>query len=840
MSNTFANYPAKYLLFNSQTTKNLAIVMEIEGVSTLYGIADTFTTVRYGDPGVVYGLPGLVYGGLRKLDGVKPYMILDGSMTIGQKIEPESGKGNIGTLTITLIDFNGEISQLITPGIVVDEILFSKQVKIYLGFTQTSFPQDYLIVYQGYFTSVDCPPGVVKFQISDTTTKVRQPICNMPMTNTTASIDSSTLAIPVLNTDGFYQQILGPDNTFDPTVGTFIRIEDEVMPYGPTGLAFEQFNVDSRGALGSAAVPHDIDTEVDNSIQFGIGPGINVIELALKIYLSGWGGPCETGILLGTFVYVPTTTPFFDDSVFTLIAQDGIRDLGLSIGDYFTVSGASNSGNNISGRITGFGDTSTTLNSVIFTDQTFILENPTTAVVALRSQYDTLPVDAGLKMRMRDVDVATFLYIKKTYFTSAGTSNVRLYVDAAIQAKDLITSELFLPFGLYGISRFGRISLSITKPPLPGVGKLVQIDWTSVLGPDKIHVTRSTNNRSFYNLVSYEFDFDPIAGTFGAIQYFLDTTSLNQFGDQVSQLPVQSKGLHSDLGGALVAQNRGTALLTRYKKCTIIIEITVNWTVGSLIEVSDIILLVDNGQLQIMNFETGVRNLGSQLYEVIDRQYNIMAGNVKLQLMGGLGFNVDSRFALYSPSSVIGVGSTSVNLVLTPSFGQTNIANELAKWTPLINLPIQVHSPDWSVVATTVIVGTGITDAMSIQVFPALPFSPTAGFVIDIAPYPTDTNKLTDSLLKTLYAHLTPTVAVTAGISDKVFTVDISDVSKFTLGNTVIVRSPDFAFTSPPVVVSDITGNQITVAKTLGFTPDSTYFVDGIGFHDGTNYYRYG
>src|SRR4051812_5155469 len=121
MSNTFANYPAKYLLFNAQTSKNLAIVMEIEGVSTLYGISDTFTSVRYGDPDLVYGLPGLVYGGLRKLSSIKSYMVLDGSMTIGQRIEPESGKGNIGTLTITLIDKNGEVSLLIAPGVIVDE-----------------------------------------------------------------------------------------------------------------------------------------------------------------------------------------------------------------------------------------------------------------------------------------------------------------------------------------------------------------------------------------------------------------------------------------------------------------------------------------------------------------------------------------------------------------------------------------------------------------------------------------------------------------------------------------------------------------------------------------------
>lgn len=813
--------------------------MEIEGVSTLYGIADTFTTVRYGDPDLVYGLPGLVYGGLRKLGGIKSYMMLDGSMTIGQRIEPESGKGNIGTLSITLIDKNGEISLLIAPGVVVDEILFKRQVRIWLGFTQTSYPEDYLIIYQGYFTSVDTPPGVVRFQISDTMSKVRQPIANMPMTKLSSAINNSTLTIPVFNTSGFYQQILGPDGTYDPLVETFIRIEDEIMSYGPAGLGGTQFNLTSRAVLGSVAVSHAIDAQVTNSIQIGSNVGINVIEFILKLLLSGWDGPCETGVKLNSFVFIDSAPPQFTFNAFTL-NQNAVIDLGLSVGDYFTISGASNPGNNVSGRITGFGDRLAVTNSVIFTDQTFILENPTTAVTSFRSQFDTLPIDIGLKMRMRDVDVATFLFIKNTYFTSAGSSNVRHYIDTAIQGLDLITTELCLPFGLYNISRFGRISLSITKPPLPGVGKLIQLDWTNVIDPDKIHVTRSTNNRSFYNLISYEFDFDPVSGNFGAIDYFFDTVSLNQMGDQVSQLPIQTKSLHSDLGGALIAQTRGNALLTRYKTCTLIIELTVNWTVGSLIEVSDIVLIVDNGQLQIMNFETGVRNIGAQLYEVIDRQYNIMSGTVKLKVMSGLGFNVNSRFALYSPSSQITSGSTTTNIKLTPSYGQTSIVAEIAKWTPLVGLPIQVHSYDWTVVGTTTIVAAGDPDPTALTVFPALGFTPAAGYIVDIAPYPSDTNKLTDALLKTLYTHLNPSLAITSGVDDFSFNVSLGDAALITQGSTIIVRVGNYSSQSPEVIVQSIVGTLVTTAKSLGFTPSSSDVVIGVGFLDGNGFYRYG
>lgn len=908
MSNSFANYPEKYLLFNSQTTKNLAIVMEIEGVSSLYGISDTFTQVRYGDPDLVYGLPGLVYGGLRKVGDVKSYMVLDGSMTIGQKIEPESGRGNIGTLTITLIDNNGEISQLIAPGIVVDEILFKRQVRIWLGFTQTSYPEDYLVVYQGYFTSIDTPPSVVKFQISDTMSKVRQPIANTNTTTITAAIGTTQTLIPVADPEGFYAPIMGPDGTYDPLVQTFIRVDDEIMLYDQNGIqttsgflfsvspanatvgavyttnsqnftvletiagdtelftsasgaptisgtltlvsgtgdatisftdniVLTNYIVVTRGMLGSVATTHDIEAQVTNSIQVGSTFGINVIEFILKLLLSGWDGPCETGIVLSTIGYVDGV---YISNAFTLSSQNAILDLGFSVGDYFTITGATNPDNNISGRITGFSNTLTLTNGAILTDQTFVSENPTSATGSFRSQFDTLPIELGLQIRMRDVDMQTFFFVKNTYFNAAGTSNVRLYVDTAIQGLDLIATQLCLPFGLYNISRFGKISISITKPPLPGVGKLVSLDWTNILNADKITVTRSTNNRSWYNLISYEYDYDPVGGTYGTIDYFLDSNSLNQFGGQVSQLPIQTNALHSDLGGPAISQTRGNALLTRYKTCTLIISVTVNWTVGSLIEVSDIVLINDNGQLQIMNYETGIRNLGSQLFEVIDRQYNIMDGTVALKVMSGLGFNVDSRFALFSPSSVLAGGSTSTQIILTPSFGQTDIMDELAKWTPLINLPVQVHSYDWSVVGQSTLVAVGNPNPMGLTLFPALGFTPGAGYIIDIAPYPNDTDKTEDSLLKTLYAHISPSVPITSGVSVTEFNVSSGDAVKLTVGNLILVRSSNYGTVSPEVTVSSISGTLVTTAKTLGFVPDSTYFVEGIGFRDGTGFYRWG
>lgn len=858
MANTFDNYPAVYLEYNQQLSKNLTVVMEIEGVPDLFGVAPTFTQVKYGDPNIVYGLTGLVYGGLRGLANLKPYIVLDSSFTISQRIEPEQGKGNVGTLVITCIDYNGEMSKIVSPGIIIPEIIYKPQIRVWIGFAQTSFPEDFVLLFQGYCTTVTCPMGLVQIELSDATAKVRQPLFNTTITALTGDIDAAVTTIPVLSTASFYTAILGPNGAFDPSVFTYITIDSEVMEYDATlPLDPANFTV-TRAALGTVAATHSNTTQVGNTILLGSnieGGGIHFIDCCLKFMLSGWDGPCETNIPLGNFNYIDPTL-MFQPNAFTLASQDAIRDLGLSIGDQFIISGATNLGNDLTGFITGFGDSIIT-NQVIFTDQVFIVETPTTAVSAFRSQYDTFPVAAGLMMRMRDIDVATWQYVKRTYF-SAGSNNISIYYSAAQMGISVIQTDILFPMGCYAISRFGRSSISVTKPPLPGVGKLVSLDYTNVINPQSITVARSSNSRTFYNLVSYQYNFDVNSGTYTSIQYFLDTKSLNQLGGQVSQLPITAPGLRDILSGALIAQARGGALLNRFKTCCIQINLTVNWSAGSTIEVSDIVKLTDNGQLQIMNFETGLRNLGVQLFEVIQRQYNIASGNVDLQLLGGLGFSVDSRFGLYSPTSILNSGCTTTTLRLVPSFGQTLISIELAKWTPYIGQQVVVHNLDYSVSGTTTIQGTSATDNSTLIVSPALGFVPAQGYFLDIPAYPSNTNKNDQLTYKLLYAHLSLSAPVTSGISTTQFNVSSGDAALMTVGNTVIVRNSYLAMSSIPgqsgvaiysqeVAITVIAGTLITVASALTdvnssspITPDNTYVVEGIGFHDGQAFYRYG
>lgn len=828
------NYPSKYLLFNQKLSKHLAIVLKIEGVPDLYGIADTYTAIRYGDAGIVYGLPGLVYGGLRRLGQVKPYMMLDSGLTIQQKVEPEQGKGNIGTMNISLIDFNGEISKLISPGQVVDEILSGKLCTLYLGYTETSFPEDYAIVYRGFITKTTCPPGKVTLQISDCTMKTRNPLFDVPsttLTNPIAATGGSPITITVGNTAKLHQQILGPNGQYDPTVQTYVVVDSEIMQYAATGILSATQILVTRPLLGSQLADHDVGAGVAGSVGFGFNVGgINAIDFALKLMLSGWNGPAVTGSQIQSFVYDYNGN--FVSNQFLLATDDATLDLGITPGDYFTVSG-STGGNNLSGLVTGVAVAVNGSTRLVQTNQTFNLENPTTAKVAFRSQYDTFPITCGMQCAPAAVDVSTFQAMKNTYFSS-GIFYLRSYYDSAAVGKDVVDGDIMLPIGAYGISRYGRISMAITKPPLPGSGtKLVQIDYTSVIDPDKIVVERAINMRSFYNEVSYEYDFDFANGAFSAVQYFLDTTSISQF-KQTNILPIQAKSVSSALGGASLAQQRGSALLGRFKKCLITIELTVNWGVGSLLEVSDIVLLKDNGTLKIMNFNTGVRDIGEELYEVIDRNYQILNGTVKLKLIGGLGFALTDRFGLISPSSILGTGNTTTKVRVTPSFGQTLVANEIAKWSPLVGCPVLVHNASWSVTGSSTITQVDPTDIAALILSPPLPFAPSAGNILEIAPY-----NMANSLLKKLYAFITPTVPVSGGISQTQFLVTTPFLSRIFAGNQAILRNPSYSLISNPATVVSVSGNTVTLGASAGFVPNNTFKMEGIGFADGLSYYKY-
>jgi hypothetical protein len=65
--------------------------------------------------GLTYGQSGLVYGGIITDDTIRPWISLESSLTISQRLEPEQGRASISQMSLTIIDKNGEVSKILSP-----------------------------------------------------------------------------------------------------------------------------------------------------------------------------------------------------------------------------------------------------------------------------------------------------------------------------------------------------------------------------------------------------------------------------------------------------------------------------------------------------------------------------------------------------------------------------------------------------------------------------------------------------------------------------------------------------------------------------------------------------
>lgn len=911
-----SSYPINYELQNDASTKYLNIVVEFEGTSTRFSLLPTYRKVEWGTPGIVYGQDGLLWGGILVDTTIKPIISPNTQLVIDQKIEPEQGRGSAATMNLEFVDLDGFMSEFVTPGIYLDEILGGKLVKIYMGYQNTNFKEDYFVIFRGYVSMITAAPTKVILQLTDANLKRRQQIFKLgktqlrqvnqgfqftdvnfvgntitlpahefqngnivqlftggslpagisPATNyyivnrTPTTIQLSltlsgpvisllsqgsgassiylygigplTAYIPVIASSDFVQPVLGPDGLYDSSIGTYAKIDNEIMSYSPSGLASESITV-LRAQRDTIAADHSTtgQTAVDNICEL-VG---NIIDLSLKLMLSGWGGVWKSNIVIKKFVQ--TSDPNYGDISTALILPntiDAIDEYGLSPGDYIYITGATNPLNNGQRIITGFLDLAGTPNNIILVDSPFVIEVSTAAIFSTRSQYDTLPVSCGSKLNPTDIDVQSWQQVKSQYLGQP-INTFRIYVTSPQSGKEFIESQFLLPAGAYSVTRFGRLSLTLTKPPLAGEN-LVVIDTKNVIDPQTITVTRGLNNRRFFNQVQYTFDYDDSGNSTNKVVRF-DSESISTT-DTTSVLPISAQGLRTENGAQDFINKRLNFLLSRYKSAAIEIKVKVNWRAASLIEVSDIVALYDNGTLKITNLETGERNMGEVLLEVIQRTIDIKTGVGSLTLLNQTGYLISDRFAGIAPSSLVGIGSNTTEVVIKDSFGVRYPFNEKKKWEAIVGDKIRIHSRDYAYDHTVVFLGFQIGSSYRMLISPALPSAPLPDYVVDCWNYPDTTNKADQSKSKLLFSFINPTYVVVSGISTTQFTVSPADALGIFPNLPVKINSADFSQESEEAIVDNVTGVVVTLKTAIAFIPSPGQFVNLIGFRDGLGPYR--
>lgn len=773
--------------------KTPQIILEIDGVDTMYTAVSIKKVPRYGDS-YVYGQTDLYYGTAIEDANAKPYISLQGTTnSITQQMnQDKGGTGSISTMTVAIIDKNNSVTDAFST-----QEMLSQRAKVYISFENLEHPQNSILMFSGIISNFDVLEGEVRLVIDNPDTLKRQELYPETTDSLDGSINDSVTTVTLNDTTGIITNTPDSTEVFFP----YLRIDDEIMLIN--SVSNPTVTV-TRGQLGTTAAAHDDDADVVTFYRLTGNP----IDLALQLMMSR---PVLDP-------YFSVKTPIAFNTLGSTTVQNSIwfddydieNNLGLVENDITLTDGSTS--NDSSAVITGFGQAEG-MSYIIVSQPTITTESvPSTCTVSFKSQYNILP--DGCTMGGEDVDVNQHLYVKSTYGQSF--PDMDFYIREGFNAKEFIENQLYFPLAAYFLPRKGKASIGYTAPAV-GTSLGITIDKTNITNALNIKTSRSTK-KNFYNAVIYKIEQDVLEDRFLKINSTLSEESQNRIKKGLIPFTIEAKGLRNDAATNSFIDNAALRILDRYKFGATSFRVEVTYGAGFSVEVGDIVTF--NGEdLGIYNYETGLRGDFYKLMEVTNKSYTIQ-GRVTLELTD-TSYDIDGRYGTFAPSSKISTGSTTTSINLKRSFGTSNNENEILKWKDLVGQEVLIHDTDWTFSETVTLLSLSDTSGFNVTV-DALSAPPSEDYIME-TPYYTDA----DTPYKAGYCFTSPAVEVTAGSSGTVFTVD--DATSIFVDS--IVQVSNAAFTDFATgTVTDVTGNVITVEETLGFTPGSGDLCTRIGF----------
>jgi hypothetical protein len=800
----------------TKTLKKPAIVLEIDGHDRLYTIGDASAfpnPIRVGDIGLFIGSSWVIGGSKPRID-VDGYITLDGTSTsISQQLQQDKGGAtSVTSMQISLADFHSEITELVSPGKKLDDIL-GRDAFVYLGFQGTVFPRDYIPIFIGIIDEVTSGANIT-LNIANAEQKKRQEIFPVIETELDGAINNSQTSITLKSSANLVLPVTDK-------LETYIKVNDEIIRF--TGISTNTLTGCTRAQFGTIAASATSGGSVSTFNRLMGNP----IDLALELMLSSVDEYYKTDITVSNFV----TDLYGNDEPNTLVFINvNVKNkYGLTVGDFITTSGASNGSNNFTLRTI----TSISVDddgSIVTVDgASLVAEVASTAKASFKSRYNVLPDGVGLGAHQVDVDEYNRIYD----LFSGSLPIYDFYVTDTIKAKEFIDKEIMFPANLFTLPKKGKISLGVVSPPL-NVGTVKVLNKDTITNPSNIKIKRSIG-KYFYNTVIYKYNYDAVDTSKPLTGYILvDEDSKNQIKIGTRALTIEGKGLRNDNDTNATLATNARRLLEKYKFAAE--YITVSGFYGTLFnsDVGDIVLFGDES-LPLVDSKLGARGFKPRLCEIIDKKMDLKTGRVDVTLLD-TSYLTDGRYGIISPSSIIGSGSTDSTLVITDSFSTVSPDIEKNKWIPYIGENLFIHNDDWSVSYESKLLGFASNYTMNIS---NIGVSLPAGYIVDIANYPS-TSVATDNInLKNTFVFTNPSVQVVSGTDGFTFDVDSGDVSKLIIGNQIMLHNVDWSSHSNDVRITAIDTNTVTVDKDLGFTPDNTYTVELIGFVDSGSSYRY-
>lgn len=893
----------------NMTKQEPSLVLEIDGYSKVFGLHKLIKYTTIGGPGL-YIDGTWVLGGTYTDTTVQDWISLDGTTsTISQQLlQDKGGTSSITSFQISLIDYNELVTALVSPGVVLDDVL-GREAFVYLGYKDTLFPQDYVLLFNGLIDEVESS-GVIKLNVANPESRKRQDIfisteaelaqnfdyrsriiqsilyrtrtdvvgtvtvaytaggtagsevvtvvgnaISVQIQNgvSTASqirnkIEQSiaalslvevsildgqtgtaqtTVAATSLDTDTI-MYVNSVSNFYSPvtgSLGTYIQVNDEIVQYTSIDTVNNAFLGCTRGLFGTIPKSHQTGDTCKSFLRL---QG-EAVDLALQLMLSGPNEYYKTAYPVSNFGVDGAGNVNLQGVYFAGV--DMVTKWGLTVGSLLTTTGAANAANNFSLRAITSIEVSASGTFVFVSGAPLVVEGNTSGTVSFKSQYNILP--DGLGMGAHQVDINEFQRIQTLFVGQIPEYD--FYLTDTVNGKDFLDREVLFPANMFSLPKKGKSSVGVVSPPL-AIASLPQLNADKVTKPNSIKIKRSIG-KYFYNTAIYKFNFDAVETDKPLSGYIrIDTDSQAQIPVGTKAITIISKGLRNNVDTQAILDTFSKRLLEKYKFAAEAITLSCFYSVGFNIDVGDVVLFGDQ-DFDLPDSTNGTRGFEPRLCEVINKSMNIVSGTVDLTIID-TSYLASGRYGIFSPSSVLGSGSTLTSLILTDSFGTTSPDIEKNKWQDYIGENILIHNDNYSLTYSTKILGFNPSNPYEMYIDPILA-TPGAGLIVDVAFYPASVDPQINFLLKNIFVFADPSVAVTAGSSAFVFSVGAGDVGKFVVGATVILHNADYSVQSPEVKVSAIAGTQITVDRSLGFTPSSLYQVELIGFPDAGFAYRY-
>lgn len=717
------------------------LVLEIDGVAEKFGAVTILKLIRIGDPGLLID-GSWVIGGSSELENQLTCVTFEGSSTtINQKLDIDKGSGaSVSQMAVALVDIDERITKLITPGEVVTDIL-ARKCTVWLGLGSTNFPDDYIRQFRGIVDQVQSLPGKITLQLSHPDQKKRQEIFIKAESQLNGAIGPSDTTINLVNASGFFDRILGPDGTYDSSIEYGIRVNDEVIFY--TGITGNQLTGCTRGQLGTLANSHADQDDVDAFIRI---QG-NVIDLALKLMLSGWNGPYESSVtvdhfnLLGDLSSVPNSI-FFQN-------VDVADVYGVIVGDYISTTGATNGANNVTLKqvidVVKTGEGS----YVVVDDVAFVTEPTTSALIDFRSQYDTFNPNCGMGLHNNEVDISEHERLKRFFLSSF---EYDFCIRDNINAKDFLEQQIYFPAALYSLPRKSKASVGYHIGPLPG-SDIITLDTSNVVNASKLNISRGIN-RNLYNTIIYQYEERILVeDKFARGRVTVDAGSLSQIPVGTKALVIPAKGIRSVLSGANIALSASNRRLKRYKLAAEYIEgLQVTFGSAMSVEIGDI-LLIDFASLKISDTKNATRNGEPRLFEVYNKSLDIRTGKPVYSVVD-TAYSTATRYCLMSPSSRLDTGTTSTTLRLKVTGNSIFGNNEGRKWSRYIGATVRVRSDDFIARNDTSTIQSVSGNTLILS--SALSFTPSVDDTLTLVKYVELPNDKVSERIKLIYGFTVP------------------------------------------------------------------------------------